>query len=159
MFAGSFAPSGWAICNGALQSIAENPTLYQLIGTTYGGDGNINFALPNLLGRVPVHQNNSTYVLGMAGGAPNVTLTTPQMPAHSHALVASNTVSNQTNPAGNVLSQSTQAKLYYDSNPNPATTMLPSVIGVAGGSVPHSNMQPFVAINFIIALTGIFPHT
>jgi microcystin-dependent protein len=153
MFAGNFAPVGWALCNGSLVSIDENPTLYQLIGTTYGGDGTSNFALPDLRSRVPVHVGPG-FSLGQAGGTESVTLTVNQIPAHSHVPQAYSGQGGSASPAGSVWGQSTLST--YDSG-QPSAAMAPTAIGSAGGSQPHDNMLPFTVINFIISLYGIFP--
>lgn len=157
MFAGNFAPAGWMFCDGQELPIAENEVLFQLIGTTYGGDGETVFALPNLQSRVPLHvgQFVNNYLLGETGGVESVTLTTNQIPIHAHAPVVSSAVASQTNPLNNLLAQSTQAKLYFDSNPG--ASLAASVISPAGGSQPHENCQPFLCVNFIISLFGVFP--
>lgn len=154
MFGGNFAPVGWAFCQGQLLSIAEYQTLFQLIGTTYGGDGQSTFALPNLASRIPVHTGEN-YVLGQTGGEETVTLTTQQIPAHAHPLSASTGTGAQSSPAGNVLANSATVALYSGEAPN--VSLAPQSVQSAGGSQPHDNMQPFVAINFIISLFGIFP--
>src|SRR5438093_225513 len=117
IFAGNFAPPGWMFCDGQLLPISENETLFNLIGTTYGGDGQSTFALPDLRGRLPLHQGNG-FTLAETGGAETITLTIAQIPAHSHPLLASSAVTQQTNPSGNLVGQSTQAKLYIDDVPN-----------------------------------------
>jgi microcystin-dependent protein len=154
MFAGNFAPVGWALCQGQLVPISENPTLFQLIGTTYGGDGQNTFALPDLRSRVPVHVGPG-FALGQAAGAETVTLTTSQIPAHSHVPQAFSNAGNQNSPAGNVWANSSSASVY--SNAAPSVTMAASAIGSTGGSQPHDNMLPFLVVNFIISLFGIFP--
>ena len=156
MFAGNFAPVGWAFCNGALMDISQNDALFNLIGTTYGGDGQTTFALPNLQSRVPVHVGPG-FALGQTGGAETVTLTTSQLPAHSHVAQASNSATappNVTNPTGNVWAQST---LNDYSSAAPTSGMDAAAIGSAGGSQPHDNMIPFLVINFILSLFGVFP--
>ncbi len=154
MFAGNFAPVGWMFCEGQLLPISENETLFQLIGTTYGGDGQQTFALPDLRGRVPVHQGNG-FILAETGGAEEITLTGNQIPAHSHALFASTNIATQSSPAGNVVAQSTAADLYVEDT---ATASLhPTAIAPSGGSQPHTNLQPYLCFNFIISLFGIFP--
>lgn len=159
MFAGNFAPAGWLFCEGQLLPISENETLFQLIGTTYGGDGESTFALPDLRGRLPIHQGTgpglSGHVLAETGGVEEVTLTTQQIPVHKHALVVTDNVAGQTNPQGNLLGQSTQATLYISDSPN--VSMAAYVIAPTGGSQPHTNLQPFLCIDFIISLFGIFP--
>lgn len=153
MFAGNFAPAGWAFCNGALMPISENETLFTLIGTTYGGDGQSTFALPNLQSRVPVHVGPG-FALGQSGGAETVTLTTSQIPAHAHVPQAA-TTGGQNAPPNNVWGPGGAVNLYAQ---GPASlAMNPSAIGGAGGSQPHDNMLPFLAVNFIISLFGVFP--
>ena len=160
MFGGNFAPAGWMFCDGAVLPISENQTLFQLIGTTYGGDGQSTFALPDLRGRVPIHQGTNpgtgtTYTLAEQAGAESVTLTTQQIPQHSHALLATNAIGTQPNPGGNVLANSQGPQPYIQENPDAslnAQTLAPS-----GGSQPHENLQPFLGLNFIISLFGIFP--
>jgi microcystin-dependent protein len=154
MFAGNFAPAGWMFCEGQLLPISENETLFQLIGTTYGGDGESTFALPDMRGRIPMHQGNG-FILAETGGAEEITLTTNQIPVHNHALLVSNNVAGQTNPQGNLLAQSTQATLYISDSPN--VPMAPYVIAPTGGSQPHTNFQPYLCVDFIISLFGIFP--
>lgn len=156
MFAGTFATVGWEFCEGQLLPISENETLFQLIGTTYGGDGQSTFALPDLRGRIPVHQGNG-YILAEAGGVESVTLTVNQIPAHTHPLVGSTQNATNASPQNNVTGKTTAN--IYASNPQPGDfqNMSPSAIGGVGGSQPHDNMHPFVGINFIISLFGIFP--
>jgi microcystin-dependent protein len=154
MLAGNFAPAGWMFCGGQVLPISENETLFQLIGTTYGGDGESTFALPDLRGRIPLHFGNN-FILAETGGAEEITLTVNQIPAHSHPLLASTAVANQTNPTGNLVAQSTQATIYIDDVPN--ANMAATVISPTGGSQPHTNFQPYLCINYIISLSGIFP--
>lgn len=157
MFAGNFAPEGWALCQGQLLSIAENETLFQLIGTTYGGDGETTFALPNLQSRLPIHQgtgpSGSTFPIGEMGGAETVTLTVQQIPVHNHSLVAATDAGSTTNPAHNLLARggSTYIQGGADAALNAGT------VSPAGGSQPHDNRQPYLCINFIISLFGLFP--
>jgi microcystin-dependent protein len=156
MFAGNFAPVGWMFCNGQLLSISQNPTLFQLIGTTYGGDGTSTFGLPNLQSRLPVAVGPG-FALGQAGGAESATLTTSQIPAHSHQYLASTGNGTLRSPATNVeaaISGGSSAA-YIAGTPNVA--MAPDSIGSAGGSQPHDNMQPFLVISFIISMFGVFP--
>lgn len=154
MFAGNFAPAGWMFCEGQLLPISENETLFNLIGTTYGGDGQSTFALPDLRGRLPIHQGNG-FTLAETGGAEEITLTVSQIPAHSHPMLASTNASQDTNPAGKVVGQSGSALLYIqdvtDSN------MSPLAVSSVGGSQPHTNFQPYLCVDFIISLFGIFP--
>ncbi len=152
IFGGNFAPQGWAFCDGSLLSISQNETLFNLIGTTYGGDGQQTFALPDLRGRIPIHQGNG-FTLAQSGGAETVTLTVSQLPSHSHFPQA-NSAGGSDNPAGNVWAKS-NAKAYSSNTPNVA--MDPAALGNAGGSQPHDNMMPFLAVNFILSLFGIFP--
>ena len=154
MFAGNYAPPGWALCAGQLSSIAENDALYSVIGTTYGGDGQSNFALPNLQGRVPVNQGNGL-TLGGLGGEETVTLTPNQLPAHTHAASANAAAGTLTGPAGNVWAGTTTNPYAGASAVN--TQMAPSAITSVGGGASHENMIPFLAVNFIIALEGIYP--
>jgi microcystin-dependent protein len=159
MFAGNFAPVGWAFCDGQLLPISENDVLFQLIGTTYGGDGQETFALPDLRGRLPIHMGQgpglSNRIIGEEGGTEAVTLTVQQIPVHTHATVLSNGAGSESTPAGNVLAASPNVRLY---RPGSATTALhPASVGPAGGSQPHDNLMPFLCVNFIISLFGIFP--
>ena len=154
MFAGNFPPAGWMFCEGQLLPISENETLFQLIGTTYGGDGQSTFALPDLRGRVPIHQGNG-FILAETGGVEEVTLTSQQIPSHSHALLASTAVGSAPGPAGNVLAASGSANVY---RPGPASAAMASQsVAPTGGSQPHSNMQPYLCLSHIISLYGIFP--
>jgi len=159
MFGGTFAPAGWALCDGALLPISENETLFNLIGTTYGGDGQETFGLPDLRGRVPIHQGqgpglSQNYQLAEMGGVESVTVTTQQVPAHNHALIGSTAVANSTTPHGTLLAQA-DVDMYVadvaDSSFN-AGSIVP-----VGGSQPHDNMAPFLTVSFIISLFGIFP--
>lgn len=155
MFAGNFAPVGWMFCEGQLLPISENETLFQLIGTTYGGDGESTFALPDLRGRIPIHQGNG-FILAETGGVEEVTLTVNQIPAHSHPLLASLALATDPNPSGsNILATTTQMEIYYADTPD--ASMAPQAIGPVGGSQPHTNFQPYLCVNFIISLFGIFP--
>jgi microcystin-dependent protein len=154
MFAGNFAPAGWMFCSGQLLPISENETLFNLIGTTYGGDGQSTFALPNLQSRVPIHFGNG-FTLAETGGVEQVTLSVSQVPAHSHALLGSTGNAPQANPSGNVLATSTVLKPYGSDTAD--TPMAATSIGPAGGSQPHSNLQPYGCLNYIISLFGIYP--
>jgi microcystin-dependent protein len=159
MFGGNFAPAGWALCNGQQLSIADNSALYSLIGTTYGGDGVNTFKLPDLRGRAPLHQgqgpSTSNYVIGQLGGVETVTLTGNQIPSHTHAPPAcSSNNGTSDNPAGDYWSASA-TKLYTQTAAD--STMNAGAVAATGGSQPHDNMVPFQAVNFIIALQGIFP--
>ena len=154
MFGGNFAPVGWAFCNGALIPISENDALFNLIGTTYGGDGQTTFALPNLQSRVPVHVGPG-FALGQSGGTESVTLTTQQIPAHSHVPQDFGSPGNQQGPGGGVWASPSSGTIYSDVAPSLA--MAPAAVGSAGGSQPHDNMIPFLVVNFILSLFGIFP--
>jgi len=153
MFAGNFAPVGWAFCNGALVPISDNDALFNLIGTTYGGDGQSTFALPDLQSRLPVHVGPG-FALGQVAGAESVTLTTNQIPAHSHVQSASSGQGSASSPAGAVSAAST---LDQYSTTAPSLGLSPSALTSAGGSQPHDNMSPYLVVNFIISLFGIFP--
>jgi microcystin-dependent protein len=154
MFAGNFAPAGWMFCEGQLLPISEFETLFNLIGTTYGGDGQSTFGLPDLRGRLPIHMGNG-FTLAQNGGVETVTLTVPQIPAHSHAYLSANAVANSPNPSGNVVGESTTISLYQ--NQNPSADMAAGGIGSTGGSQPHNNFQPYLCVDFIISLFGVFP--
>ena len=155
MFGGNFAPVGWALCNGALVPISENDALFNLIGTTYGGDGQSTFALPDLRGRAPVH-TGSGFTLGQRAGTETVTLTTSQIPVHTHPMLASKDAANQITGAGGVLASPVSLATYFNSPPD-NTALNAAAVLPAGGNQPHDNMQPYLAINFIISLFGIFP--
>jgi microcystin-dependent protein len=160
MFAGNFAPAGWAFCDGSLLPISDNPTLFQLIGTTYGGDGTNTFALPDLRGRAPMHMGQGSGLtnrtIGEMAGTETVTLTAGQTPVHNHAAAATSSNGNAAGPANAIWAAVTSGDTPYASG-NPDTTMAPGALGSAGGSQPHENMQPFVTISFIIALNGTYP--
>ena len=159
MFAGNFAPNGWMFCQGQTLPISENDVLFQLIGTTYGGDGQETFNLPNLASRVPIHMGTGkdgvTYQLGEMAGTEQETLTIQQIPSHNHALLASTGPGSLNAPAGNVTGESASVKIYIEDTPG--TPMNASAISPVGGSQPHENTQPFLCINFIISLFGVFP--
>jgi microcystin-dependent protein len=159
MFGGNFAPAGWAMCQGQLLDISQNEELFNLIGTTYGGDGQETFALPDLRGRAPVHQGTiqggQSYVIGAAAGVETVTLTVNQLPVHTHALTASSDSATAIPPTGAVLASPVQLSAYYKAQAD--SDLNAGAIGAAGGSQPHANMQRYLVITFIIALAGIFP--
>jgi microcystin-dependent protein len=161
MFAGNFAPNGWMFCEGQTLPISENDVLFQLIGTTYGGDGEETFNLPNLASRVPIHMgtgpDGTTYQLGEMAGVEEVTLTTQQIPNHTHALLASSDLATLTTVSGNVLSTPQSATVFPYGTDAPPFALSASSIGPVGGSQPHENTQPFLCINFIISLFGVFP--
>jgi microcystin-dependent protein len=159
MFGFGFAPQGWAPCNGQLLPISQNTALFSLLGTTYGGDGRTTFALPDMRSRVPVCQGQgsglSSYAEGQAGGAESVTLAATQMPGHTHPVKASQSAAGSDQPEGRALARS--ASHIYTAKPDTSTIMNADMLGDAGGSQPHGNIQPYLAVNFCIALTGIFP--
>ncbi len=157
MFAGNFAPAGWMFCEGQLLPISENETLFQLIGTTYGGDGQSTFALPDLRGRIPLHQGNG-FILAETGGAEEITLTVNQIPAHSHPALATSDAASTTVPSANsVLGRASNPAISPYGSDNPQTSLHPSSISSVGGSQPHTNFQPYLCVDFIISLFGIFP--
>jgi microcystin-dependent protein len=163
----NFAASGWALCNGQLMPISVYSALFALLGTNYGGDGVTNFALPNLQGRVPIHQGNgpglSPYTMGESSGSENITLLANQMPVHNHLMGVSNHAGAVADPTNAILAQGNSGA---GRSPVPVSNYVstvatgafaPTAITSSGGSLPHNNIQPFLCINFIIALTGIFP--
>jgi microcystin-dependent protein len=163
----NFAPIGWALCNGQMLSIAQNTALFSLLGTYYGGDGVSTFALPNLQSRVPVHQGQgaglSPYVIGSAGGTENVTLLATQMASHNHLINVNNTPGTAPDPTNKIQAEAATGD---PRNPTlisqftavaPTGTMAPTTVSMAGGGQPHANIQPYLTINFIIALQGIYP--
>jgi microcystin-dependent protein len=154
MFAGNFAPAGWMFCEGQLLPISEYETLFNLIGTTYGGDGQSTFALPDLRGRLPMHFGNS-FILAQTGGVEEVTLTINQIPSHSHSFLVSGDIANSPNPGNSLIARSGQVNLFL--NAAPSASMAPQSVSPDGGSQPHTNFQPYLCVNFIISLFGIFP--
>ena len=154
MFAGNFAPAGWAFCDGQLLPISENDTLFNLIGTTYGGDGQSTFALPDLRGRLPLHQGNG-FTLAETGGVEEVTLTVAQTPAHSHPLLGAAINGANANPSNALLANSTVVTPYAPESLTVA--MAANAVSSTGGSQPHTNFQPYLCVNFILSLFGIFP--
>jgi microcystin-dependent protein len=156
----SFAPANWQQCQGQILSISSNNALFNLIGTTYGGDGQSTFALPNLQGRIPIHQgtgaSGTTYVMGQIGGSESVTITSSTYPTHNHALLASGAQAGVVSPGNNVLGQLSSA--YSNETPSSAAVMNNAVLGKSpGGSLPHDNLQPYLVLNWVIALFGIYP--
>ena len=152
LFAGNFAPAGWEFCHGQLLPISENDTLFVLIGTTYGGDGQDTFALPDLRSRVPIHQGNG-FVEGETGGAEEITLPTQQSPAHSHPLPVSSQAASSRSAVGGVPAASVSEPAWSSAGPGESM----GSTSAAGGSQPHTNLQPYLGISFIISLYGVFP--
>ena len=161
MFGGNFAPAGWMFCDGQTLPIAENEVLFQLIGTTYGGDGEETFNLPNLQSRVPIHMGTGpdgiTYQLGENAGSEQVTLNIQQIPNHTHPLTAATANGTATNPGGNFLATSTSSVQPYVED-QASLAMNANAITPVGGSQPHDNSQPFLCVSFIISLFGLFPN-
>jgi len=160
IFPFNFAPRGWAFCNGQLMPISQNTALFSLLGTYYGGDGKSTFALPDLQGSAPLHtgqgQGLSEYFLGQVGGSENVTLLQSEIPFHTHGLRANSSPGNRTAPSGNSIGRASGATPYIATGGG-TTTMNVQALGIAGGSLPHNNMQPYLTLSFCIALQGIFP--
>ncbi len=161
LFGSNFAPNGWALCNGQLMSIAQNTALFSLLGTTYGGNGTSNFALPNLQASVPIHMGQgaglSSRILGETGGAQNVTLTTSELAAHTHAAIASTNPANTGDPAGAFLAVPGATNPIYVGSPGAPLAFAAQSLGPPASPAPHNNLQPYLVVNFIIALVGIFP--
>jgi microcystin-dependent protein len=160
MFAGNFAPRGWAFCDGQLLAVSQNDALFSLLGTVYGGDGRTTFGLPDLRGRLPIHAGHgpglSERRLGAKGGAEKVTLTVNQLPSHPHNLEASNSASSSTDPTGRALTQADQ-NIYRSGAPTTTAAMASESLTRVGGSRSHTNLMPFLCVHFIIALFGIYP--
>jgi len=164
MFGFQFAPTNWAFCSGQIMAISQNEALFALLGTTFGGDGQVSFGLPNLQSRVPVGMGQglglSNYSMGEAGGVENVGLTTQQMPAHTHNVSCTgtmNTSPTETSPVNNFWARENNGDAPYSSAAVHLNPMHPTAIANSGGSIPHTNIQPYLVINFCIALYGIFP--
>jgi microcystin-dependent protein len=159
MFAGNFAPRGWAFCDGQLLAVSQNDALFSLLGTIYGGDGRTTFGLPDLRGRIPIHAGHgpglSERRLGAKGGAEKVTLTVNQLPSHTHPIKASADTALDIPPQGKVLAESSVASMY--ANEAPIESLSANAITAVGGSRSHTNLMPFLCIHFIIALVGIYP--
>lgn len=159
MFAGNFAPRGWAFCDGQLLAVSQNDALFSLLGTIYGGDGRTTFGLPEMRGRVPIHAGHgpglSNRRLGSKAGEEKVTLTVNQLPSHTHAMKATDDLGGSPNPSGNVLAKSTTADLYIGDTPSAPLAF--SAVTSIGGSRSHTNLMPTLCIHFIIALFGIYP--
>jgi microcystin-dependent protein len=155
LFAGNFAPLNWLLCNGQLLQIDQYYALYSLIGTTYGGDGQTTFAVPDLRGRVPVHQSTTGFAMGQTGGAETVTLTTAQLPSHPHTFYAWSGGGTQRNPAANVTAAIGTGSAYIQGTPG--TALAAGSIGYDGGGTPHENRHPYQCISFIISLWGAYP--
>lgn len=156
MFAGNFAPAGWMFCEGQLLPISEYETLFNLIGTTYGGDGQSTFQLPDLRGRLPIHQGNG-FTLAENGGVETVTLTTAQIPSHSHPFLGTTDFANSSSPSNAVPAQIGSGVKLYTGVTTTTRAMSPNMIGSTGGSQPHDNFQPYLCVDFIISLFGVFP--
>ena len=161
IFPFNFAPKGWAFCDGQLLPISQNTALFSLLGTTYGGDGRSTFALPNLQGSAPMHPGQgpglSLHDLGETGGLPNLTLLESDMPSHSHTPRVQTTVASKSTPANNTLSRVSGATPYLPPAGAPLVAMAPEAVAPVGGSQPHNNMMPYLALNFCIALQGVYP--
>ena len=159
MFAGNFAPQGWAFCDGQLLAVSQNDALFSLLGTIYGGDGRTTFGLPDMRGRIPIHQGSgpglSQRRLGSKGGEERVTVTANRLPSHSHPWYASADAAEDTNPAGHTVATATGSDLYGTAGPRTMDTR--AITPTTGGGQPHSNLMPFLCIHFIIALFGIYP--
>lgn len=161
LFGASFAPAGWALCQGQLMAISQNDALFTLIGTTYGGDGQETFGIPDLQGRVPIHAGqgpgiSQNYQLGEKFGVESVTLSIQQIPIHTHPMVATNDIGNNTSPQGAIVAQSTSVDLYIEDATD--NNLFNQTISPVGGSQPHENMMEYLCLTFIISLFGIFPH-
>ena len=159
MFAGNFAPRGFAFCDGQLLAISQNDALFSLFGTIYGGDGRTTFGLPDLRGRLPIHEGQgpglSPRALGSKSGSEKETITEAQLPSHTHTMQGSSSAANQANPQGRVVAESTTFDLYQSGAPG--ADMSPDAVTSVGGGQSHNNLMPFLCIHFIVALFGVFP--
>ena len=156
-FPWDWAPRGWALCAGQLMSISQNSALFALLGTMYGGDGRTTFGLPDLRGRVPIDRSSSE-PQGTIDGIEQVTLTTGTMPAHNHPMIGTSAIATGKQPTGNVFANDTSPNAdFYAADSNPLLTIAPGTVGLAGGNQPHDNMQPYLVLNYCIAVSGIFP--
>jgi microcystin-dependent protein len=159
-FGFNFAPVGWALCDGQLMAISQNEALFNLIGTTYGGDGQSTFGMPNLQSRVPIHQgtnNNGTYVIGTLSGTENETLLVTEIPAHTHSILATTNTAVLKRPiSGTRYAASTGGNTFY-ATPNAMTVIAPTTVGTTGNNLPHSNIQPYLTLNWCISIFGVFP--
>ena len=156
MFAGNFAPAGWMFCEGQLLQISEYETVFELIRTTYGGDGQTTFALPDLRGRLPLHQGDG-FTLAETGGVEEVTLSTNQIPSHTHALLATARAGTHGQPRDRILATPPSLRQYVEPATDPTVALAPGTVGATGGSQPHTNLQPYLCVNFIFSLHGVFP--
>ena len=161
LFGGNFAPRGFALCSGQFLAIAQNDALFALIGTTYGGDGVTSFALPDMRGRLPVHAGQgpglSNYIIGQSGGSETVTLAVTQIPSHTHTTSGSSASGSAADPSNGFWAAEPTADVAQFSNAAPGASMSPAAVSNSGGSQPHENLQPFLCVNFVIAIEGIFP--
>jgi microcystin-dependent protein len=157
LFGGNFAPVGWLACEGQLLPISQYDVLFNLLGTTYGGDGENTFALPDLRGRLPVHASGSGWVLGQMEGVETVTLSATQVPVHTHQVMGSTATATATSAAGNVPATTAEVTAFAYGTDQPRTTLHPSTVTPSGGAQPHDNLQPFLCVTFIIATEGIYP--
>lgn len=154
----NWAPRGWAVCNGAVLSIAQNTALFSLLGTTYGGNGVTTFALPDLQGRVPMHRsNNGQYPMGLKSGVETVTITINTMPSHFHGLLATTIAGDKSSPLNLALAQSSVDTDFYYGPDTSTTVMNPSSVSMVGGNQPHENMEPYQVVGYCIAVQGVFP--
>lgn len=161
MFAGNFAPRGWAFCDGQLLAVSQNDALFSLLGTIYGGDGRTTFGLPDMRGRIPIHAGDgpglSPRRLGSKGGTEAETVTPNQLPSHTHPLQASSDLATDATPGGNVSARTNPANIDIYTELGPQAALSPQSVASVGGSQPHSNLMPFLCVHFIIALFGIYP--